>query len=329
MIKIIPYDKSYDNAISSLDRDIFLELKHHPDVLTETVHLAIDETRELIGLGYLLSAEDQRELLQGRGDGFVHLIERAWGEREAEASIALFDALMKSFEGFSSLAGRKDGRLLLRLWCREQDTAYYDFLRELCFFPARRMHTMACELKDFSASLSDIFHKVKENGLPLLIRALPLTEAALSDYLAVYNAAFYPAQSQSGSSRNWEQGRKENRSGDLRFKTDHYGGVTYAAFLTGERRDDLVAAVTIWRMGDQTMATENIFCHPAYQNHGVTRALLGYVLLLLKSQGVKRTVLTVYEDEEPAVLLYRSFGYHIRHKLIEMHACAGGTVGLQ
>ena len=299
MIRTVPYDPKFDRELELLDRDTFLELKYHGDVIQETVTAAADltgNTERLVGVGYLLAPSGLRPEEDAPGPLFLHGIFRGFGEDEAEASILLLDALK---EHFLIRAHDHPKKLCLRLWCRKTDTAYMELLQDMGFLPCDTMYVMKKELsgsKGMAPSL--IFKKAAENGLKLVIARPEPDEGFLREYCIANEKAF----------------KQPCSLNDLRFKLSYCLGSVYSAFL----EDRLVSSVTTWRVNDAVCATENIFCLPEMQNLGITRALLGYVLNILKKAGMTQTALTVSKSETPAIRLYSSFGYEITHTLYEM-----------
>ncbi|HAV01376.1 MAG TPA: hypothetical protein DCW47_09345 [Lachnospiraceae bacterium] len=300
MIRTVPYDDKFDRELELLDRDTFLELKYHGDVIKKYVTAAVclkDHKERLTGVGYLLAPKGFRLTDNSNGLFFIHGIFRAFGEDEAEASILLLDSLREHFLAHVSDHPKK--KLCLRLWCRTTDNAYMELLTDMGFIPCDMMYVMK---KDLSGSkgmaLTSIFKKASENGLKLVITRPDPCEEFLREYCIANEEAF----------------RQPCSLDDLRFKLSFCEGSVYSAFL-GER---LVSCVTAWRVSDGLSATENIFCLPEKQNLGITRALLGYVLNILKKAGMTQAVLTVCKSEVPALRLYTSFGYKITHTLYEM-----------
>ncbi|MCR4657063.1 MAG: GNAT family N-acetyltransferase [Lachnospiraceae bacterium] len=296
MISIIPYNKKYDNEIQKLDRDIFLEVRYHRDVIKEDVILSVDETGSFCGIGYLLASQSYRMIDRSLNEYFLHAIFRGFGENEAEASILLLKRLLKLF---CLHAVRLKGKnLKLRLWCKESDTAYLELLYENGFKPIDKMLVMKRSLSEKMPSLKDIFSKASENGISLVLTKARPDESFFNEYLTVNEEAFDLPDSLD----------------DLRFKLDHYNGAIYAAFA----EDTLAASVTVWQVGAGTLATENIFCGPRFQNKGIAKALLGYMLHELKKTEADNAALTVYRNNISAIRLYSSLGYEQVHTLNEM-----------
>ncbi len=327
MILIKSYDPEYDDELKEYDKDVSLELLYHKDVIKKTALLAIDTSeekeRQVIGAGYLLAQESFR-LSQPSPCYFIHAIQGAKGRHEAEASILLLESLK---ERFFELAENNPGKhLILRLWCRDSASSYYELLTEMGFGHENTMWIMDKDLEEKNDRLffPDIFGKLNRHKSRLLdllrdysdlspdaplpalscdpvitVKASDFSEDFFKKYIEVNTKAFNAPDSLE----------------DLRFKRRFYDAEIYSAFLG----DVLLACVSTWKMAEGIRSTENIFCLPCVQNCGITRMLLGTVLLRLKKDGLKKAVLTVYKDDIPAIRLYSSYGYVHKHTLLEMH----------
>ncbi len=300
MIKIEPYDTKYDSQLELLDRDIYLELKYHGDVIKKYALAALYSDKHedrLAGVGYLLAPPGPSCGENCTDVFYLHAIFRGFGEYEAEASILLLDSLKERF--LAHACDHPETKFCLRLWCRDTDTAYMEFLTDMGFHPCDTMYIMKKKLSSPKGmALSSIFKKASENGLKLVITPSAPDEEFLKEYNIVNEKAFSPPCS----------------INDLCFKLSRCHGCVYSAFLD----DRLVSCVTTWQISEKVCATENIFCLPEKQNLGITRALLGYVLHTLKKAGITHAVLTVCKDEIPAIRLYSSYGYKITNTLYEM-----------
>lgn len=301
MLKLIRYAPQYDSELSALDREMFLEIKYHRDVLKDSIILALDTEGppEIIGYGYLLASASYRLLKENLPEYHLHAIQKAVGPKEAEASVMLLNGLMDLFEEQKEAHPGK--RLILRLWARESADAYLGLLKELGFYQGNTMYVYENVLEEASGvlTLSRIFSKAQKNLPGLMLKRVTPNEAFFREYKDVNGQAFHIPDSLD----------------DLDFKLCYYDATIYSAFL-GDR---LIASVTSWRINEAVYTTENIFCLPGKQNLGATRALLGYVLLQLKKEGRSVAALTVYKDDLPAIKLYSSYGYKRKHTLLEMH----------
>ncbi len=308
MLKIIPYDEKYDDELKSLDPDIYIEAKYHEDVIKEDLLLTVENGR-LFGIGYLLASQSYRLLERDLSEYFLHAVFKGFQEKEAEASVMLLSGLM---ERFSLHCMKNPGKkLVLRLWCKDTDEACRELYSEMGFRHMDTMYVMKRELAgEALPSPAEIFRKASGNRLELVIREVKLTRALENEYLSVNEEAFSLPDS----------------IDDLRFKLRYYNGKLYCAFLPeespcgpqGSAYGRLAASVTVWDIGTEGSATENIFCLPSCQNMGITKALLGYVLYMEKRAGKKCAALTVYKNDLPAIGLYSSLGYRLSRTLHEM-----------
>ncbi|HAG70392.1 MAG TPA: hypothetical protein DCL38_10550 [Lachnospiraceae bacterium] len=301
-IKITAYDPKFDRELKELDPDIYLEVKHHRDVMKNDILAAVTEKSGkavLCGIGYLLASSSYRLIeVKKLTEYYIHAIFRAFGRAEAEGSVLLLGSLIDRFK--VHVKNNPSKELYLRLWCRSTDTAYLELLKETGFVHRNTMFVMKRDLQKLSGLTPRVlFSKAARFNSGLLVKKTEPSEPLLNEYIHVNEAAFNLPDSLD----------------DLLFKLGYYNGCLYCAFLG----DKLAASVTTWRITEAAYATENIFCDPVCQDQGITRALLGFVLHSLKREGKREAVLTVYEEDLPALSLYTGMGYIKTHTLLEMH----------
>ena len=84
--------------------------------------------------------------------------------------------------------------------------------------------------------------------------------------------------------------------------------------------ENVLASVTLYPDGEGASATEDIFCVPRWRRQGLTTALLKEAFRILRAEGFREAHLNVYEDNAPALALYRSLGYVPAGRIIELWA---------
>ena len=302
MLKLIRYAPQFDSALEAVDREMFIEIKYHKDVLRDSILLAqrsSNEGSEITGFGYLLASASFRLIQTELSEYYIHAIQKAVGEEEAEASVMLLNGLMDLFEEQKKAFPGK--HLIHRVWARETALAYLSLLKEFGFYRGNTMYICENRLAETEdrLTLPQIFSKAQKNLPGLTLQKVTPDDAFFREYISVNAEAFHIPDSLD----------------DLYFKLRYYDASIYGAFL----KDRLIASVSSWRVNDSVYTTENIFCLPSCQNLGATRALLGFVLTRLKKENRDIAALSVYKDDLPAIRLYSSYGYTRRHTLLEMH----------
>ena len=132
------------------------------------------------------------------------------------------------------------------------------------------------------------------------IEELDLTqEAVMDEYMRVNKEAF---------------GIPDSRT-DMLYRVLYRGARVFGIFRDGMLR----SAVTIWRVSDTCLATENVFTARDDRHQGLATRLLSYVTDIAEEKGFREAVLNVYEEDTEAVMLYEKLGYRQEYVLLEMH----------
>ena len=63
-----------------------------------------------------------------------------------------------------------------------------------------------------------------------------------------------------------------------------------------------------WRVEDEAHLI-NLAVHPRYRSNGCGRKILEFLVGIMESQGLKKVLLEVRKNNQPAVQLYESFGF--------------------
>lgn len=277
---IRPVTENDYRRIGSIDRESAKELRFHADVIPETA-LVSEFGKQLAGVGYVLRG-------QGR---FLHLAVRVNPRlpKSVGAAEELFRALTGWFYGYRKQAEKqKAGLPVLRLWCRETETAYRAFAESFGFVPGDRMKVMERTLSPEDAGQCP----------DPAVRPVPLQDpASMENYIRLTEEAY----------------GMPDRAEEMRFRLTKGRGRVYGYCPAGEP----VSFVTVWPKEAGVDATENVFTVKAAQRKGYAKALLNAVAKMRSAEGTERLRLTVYCSDEPAIRLYEKIGYRTVYELEE------------
>ncbi len=101
---------------------------------------------------------------------------------------------------------------------------------------------------------------------------------------------------------------------EMRFRS---GNPTFRCYLA-RCGNEVVGSVSIWDMGEERGATENIFVVPAFRRKNVARALIETAFEALRERGRSVATLSVMGTNLPALKLYLDMGYKLSFNLVEM-----------
>lgn len=301
MLKITDYSEKYDEQLQLLDQVIFFTVKYHADVIKSSICLAVSDDK-LIGAGYLKAGSsflevDKEELPYY----YIHAEFAADIKTEPgiqiEASGMLLDGLKERFDALQREYASK--RLILRLWCMADKTAYLEFLISYGFRPMRVTPIMVRQLSDEDLEYAPE-KLLDRDGKELEIEEKdPFDSSFMDEYLLTNKEAFEVADS----------------ANELRFVMGGPDSHVYAV-MKGKR---VIAALTLWSVTDKRAATENIFCAKDYRRRGITSCLINYACKKLREQGYEEASLTVFGDNQPAEQLYLGLGYEVEGCMLECH----------
>ena len=267
--------KKDDRRIARIDREGAKEIRFHGDVIPETV-LVSEFGAYLAGFGYVL-----------RGQGpYLHLVVRVnpRSVHAAEAAEELFKALKTWFLKYRKQAATP--RPVLRLWCRDKEDAYQEFLEENGFRAEDRMLVMERKTGPGAPCGNEEIREVSFKAPETMDRYIRLTEEAYG---------------------------MPDRAEEMRYRLSKGRGKVFALHKNGVP----VSFVTVWPFAAGTYATENVFTVKAEQRKGYAGALLNEIAARLGNEGVAKLRLTVYEEDEEAIRLYRKIGYRTAYTLLE------------
>ena len=325
MISIVNYRERYQSDVEALDPEMAAEIARHADVCRDTICIALSDG-QFAGVGLIAETNPYR-VTEGEEWQYYRAEFRAVPgiEDEAEVSITLLEELQYRF---GRLRGRDGRKPVLRVWVSAEDTAYTELLFDEGFRVGNVMTVMTRAIDETDEILEDEPQEPEDNRGPAYepepsfdVEAASVWRDdgayATDDVDDTEIREFYDSPEEWKSyfevnARSFGQPDSEN---EMRFRLGNPDCHVWVAILD----DALVAAISVWPIGDGVYATENIFCDPKHQRHGITTKLLAYALGKLYDQGAVAARLTVYGDNLPAIRLYRKFGYSVAYELLEMH----------
>ncbi|MBP5355065.1 MAG: GNAT family N-acetyltransferase [Lachnospiraceae bacterium] len=323
MITIVNYRERYQSDVEALDAEMAAEIARHADVCRDTICVALADG-VFAGVGLIMETNPYRTSAEEELQYYRAEFRAVPGtEDEAEVSITLLEELQYRF---GRLRGRDGRKPVLRLWVKAEDTAYTELLFDEGFRVGNVMTVMTRGIDDTDELLAG-----EEQAEPEDNRG-PAYEPEPEPQYAADSAEFFRGDSDAEeteirefydspeewrayfevNARSFGQPDSEN---EMRFRLGNPDCRVWVAI----RGDSLVAAMSVWPLGDGVYATENIFCDPEYQRRGITTKLLAYALGKLYDEGAVAVRLTVNGDNLPAIRLYRKFGYSVAYQLLEMH----------
>lgn len=335
MIRILPYREDMRDAVRELAPELYREYLSHGDVRTDTASVLLCD-KFVVGFGFLLNGPSfgqitTRELPYYHihfehfvaSDEFLEQLflpkllageevpEDAEEENWSGLYLTLNDALIECLkEHFQRIQASYPGkRLLLRTWVRGDNAGLLEYEMEHGFTVTRVMPEMTAwpellrdalesrdeELPDSGETLE---FTVPNSECEIVIRSVKPTEAFWKEYLSANEECFTVPDS-----RN-----------ELEYKLLDKNTKVFAAFF-GET---LISSVSVWRVDENTAATENIFCRPEYRRLGITTVLLEYVFDYLMQAGYECARLSLFPDALPAFSLYEGLGYTVTGTVLEL-----------
>lgn len=322
MITIVNYRERYQSDVEALDPEMAAEIARHADVCRDTVCVALSDG-VFAGAGLIAETNPYRVNEDEMWQYYRAEFRAVKGiEDEAEVSITLLEELQYRF---GRLPGREGRKPVLRVWVSAEDTAYTELLLDEGFRIGNVMTVMTRPIDETDELLEDEQEETEDNRGPAYEPEPELQYGAGSDenwredteYGETEIREFYDSPEEwktyfEVNARSFGQPDSEN---EMRFRLGNQDCHVWVAI----RDDALVAAISVWPIGDGVYATENIFCDPEYQRRGITSRLLAYAHGKLYDEGAVAARLTVYGDNLPAIRLYRKFGYSVAYQLLEMH----------
>jgi len=277
-MEVLPYQSSFEEKLRKLDDGMVNEILHLQDVLPDSAWV-VKEKRTILSFGYLTKNPNDRFVTLCFAINLKHAL-------CIEGAALLIETLQGYFLNFKKKMKEK---LVLRLWVRESNTLYQQFLEELSFQKKNEMWMMERPLQKEDGNFQDDF-----------VQYLDLTkEDAMAHYLASNKEGFLVADSPYA----------------MLYRMAHIQAEVYGIVSdTGE----YISCVTTWPEGEKA-ATEDVFCKTAYRKQGYTTRVLKQVYAILWKRGVKAATLNCYCKNKEALKLYTHLGYQKKQKLLEYH----------
>lgn len=82
--------------------------------------------------------------------------------------------------------------------------------------------------------------------------------------------------------------------------------------------DTICAGISMWDIGEESGATENIFTIPQYRRKKFATALIAKTLEAIKARGFESATLSMIGSNEKAMKLYQSLGYELDGFLVQL-----------
>lgn len=140
----------------------------------------------------------------------------------------------------------------------------------------------------------EISHYSPPDGV--IIEAVGRDDAAVEEYLSATGLA--------------NNGTRDSKAEYL-FRAGDKSFMSFRAVSGGKT----VGGVSVWSMGEDRGATENIFTVPELRRKNIARELIATALDELKSRGAKLATLSMLGDNAPAMKLYQNIGYKFVYNL--------------
>lgn len=264
-----------------------LEIQYDADYAKENVFTVIDDEEKVVGVGALA-------------------YHNTWYDEalEHDHKLVLEYCLEETHEAaFSSIiAGAKSIYSKLKEESPEKRMSIINFseandLQEVQQF----LHHGFCFGDLIPVLKYDLTSEIKHYEVPsgIVIKPLELTKENVEAYIEATGAA--------------NEGIADSiaefwfRSGDANFKT-------FAAY----DRKQIVGGISIWNMGEERGATENIFTLPEYRRKNIASQLIATAFKELKERGLKYATLSMLGSNAKAMKLYQKVGYELMYYLVEL-----------
>ena len=295
VLRLIPYDQSFDSLIGAISEDDLAEIRENEDVYRDTVLIALSDDRAS-GVGYL-----------SRGtvnDGILTVYCTFDVDPEAPGAVkagrALLHALKERFDLLKPLLPVREARLTI--FAREEsETAA--FLTENGFCPGRTMSVFRNDLKGGFTEVSQKRSVMMPDGSEKEAR-IEFLDVSVPENMERYILA---------NGRGF--GYPDSAKG-LLFRVRYWKAGVFAWTCENE----VLSAVTVWPQRSTAFATEDVFCVPHARRQGLTEQLLLFLLKKGKDEGYACADLNVFAHNEGAIRLYEKCGYERQYDLTEYYA---------
>lgn len=287
---IQPYSPSDLVAIESIDFFSALQLRHHGGLKQENAFSAW-EGDQLLGVGFfvlptlgipkgLRKAELTLCLSPGLSD-----------EAAVEARSGLMDVVLARYRLVR--AEHTDTNMILRICTESSD------LTGMAFHLGKGA-SLENLIPVLAYDLAQEDEHAPSPSLPegIRIEPLPLYDEGFEAYLRA----------------DLEASDLPDNGAEMRFRS---GNPSFKCFVALHDKE-VVGSASVWDMGEERGATENIFVVPAWQRKGLAKALIETAWNELRMRGKKVATLSVMGTNLPALALYQKMGYTLAFNLVEM-----------
>ncbi len=284
---IRPFDTNDLPALEAFDSFAGLQLRWHGGFMPGNAYCAL-EGDTLLGIGFFIlpTLDDPKGLR--KAELSLSIKPDASPETFAEARSRLLDAILARYRIVR--AAHPETNMILRICTESGDLAGMAFHL-----------SKGASLEHLIPVLAyDLNQPANRHALPAGVRIEPLTtdDAGIADYIRADLAASDVPDSEA---------EMRFRSGNPAFRC-----------LVARSGDEIVGSVSIWDMGEERGATENIFVVPAFRRKNVARALIETAFDALRERGRSIATLSVMGTNLPALKLYLDMGYRLSFNLVEM-----------
>lgn len=252
-----------------------------------------EEDGTLLGMGTLIYDATWYYLEDARKDIPIYRMQLEIRARECEDKKLVRRSLLHTLQEHFAKYQRQypDKKLAMRCWCVDQDKEEMQFYLENGFYANNVILVMGFDLTkdipnyEYPKTVTIGKHDFAEDGMNAYMRANGLGFGV------------------------------PDAEAELRFRLGDQNTVVF----TARDEDEVIAATTVWALGDHRSAIENIFTIPAYRRQNLSRAVVSHGLQFLKERGDKLATLTCVGDNLPALTLYISMGFQLNYHMLAMH----------
>ena len=297
---IQPFTPSDLTELESFDFFSSLQLRHHGGLKPGNAYSAWDDDN-LLGTGFFVLPTLGNPKGLRKAELTLSVRPDLSPELADEARSRLLDAVLVRYRTFR--AAHPETNLILRICTETSDLAGMAFHLGKGASLENLIPVLAYDLtKPDDARPSMAFPGGSRPLTSLLagirIEPLPLTDEGFAGYLRA----------------DLEASDVPDNETEMRFRS---GNPSFRCFvaLHGE---EVVGSVSVWDMGEERGATENIFVVPAFRKKGLATALIETAWNELRSRCKKVATLSVMGTNLPALALYQRIGYKLVFNLVEI-----------
>ena len=297
---IQPFTPSALTELESFDFFSALQLRHHGGLKPENA-FSTWEDGMLLGTGFFVLPTLGNPKGLRKAELTLSIRPDLSPEIADEARSRLLDAVLAKYR--TVRAAHPETNLILRICTETSDLAGMAFHLGKGAVLENLIPVLAYDLiqKDEahpSMALPDGSRPLAPLPDGIRIEPLPLNDEGFAAYLrAVLEASDVP-----------------DSEAEMRFRS---GNPSFRCFVAIHGKE-VVGSASVWDMGEERGATENIFVLPAFRKKGLATALIETAWNELRSRGKKVATLSVMGTNLPALALYQRIGYKLVFNLVEI-----------